>query len=80
MPDVSGILVNYNAGSELRYALESMAAELSECDWEAVVVDNASTDGSGDVVSEFSPRARLLRNERNVGSSGRQQFSKRFKR
>jgi len=67
MPDVSGILVNYNAGPELRAALASMAGELSGYDWEAVVVDNASTDGSGDIVAEFSPRARLLRNERNVG-------------
>ena len=64
---MSGILVNYNAGSDLRLALESMARELSGYDWEAVVVDNASTDGSGNAVAEFAPRARLLRNERNVG-------------
>ncbi|MBI4886425.1 MAG: glycosyltransferase family 2 protein [Acidobacteria bacterium] len=66
-PDVSVVLVNYNAGPELRRALGSVAAELAGHAWEAVVVDNASSDGSGAVVSEFAPHARLLRNNGNVG-------------
>lgn len=66
-PDISAIVVNYNAGPELRRALHSIAEELAGCRWEAVVVDNASTDGSGAIVAEFAPQARLLRNERNVG-------------
>jgi len=66
-PDVSAIVVNYNAGAELRRALRSVADELGPADWEAVVIDNASVDGSGDIVGEFGPRVRLLRNERNVG-------------
>jgi N-acetylglucosaminyl-diphospho-decaprenol L-rhamnosyltransferase len=67
MPAVSGILVNYNAGTDLRAALQSMSTELSGSAWEAVVVDNASTDGSGDIAAEFAPHVRLLRNERNIG-------------
>lgn len=67
LPDVSAIVVNYNAGAELRRALRSLADELSPAAWEAVVVDNASSDGSADIVAEFAPRVRLLRNERNVG-------------
>lgn len=66
-PEVSGILVNYNAGRELQHALQSMVDELAGLRWEAVVVDNASTDGSGGVVAEFAPQARLIRNEDNVG-------------
>jgi len=66
-PDVSGIIVNYNAGAELRTALQSLADELAPLDWEAVVVDNASADGSIEIAAEFAPRVRLLRNERNVG-------------
>ena len=65
--DVSVVLVNYNAGSELRLALGSIATELAAQSWEAVVVDNASFDGSGQIVCEFAPHARLLRNERNLG-------------
>ncbi len=66
-PEVSAILVNYNAGRKLAVALRSMADELVGQRWEAVVVDNASSDGSETVVSEFSPHVRLVRNEENVG-------------
>jgi GT2 family glycosyltransferase len=66
-PDVSAILVNYNAGPELRYALRSIADELPGSSWEAVVIDNASIDGSADLVAEFAPQASLVRNKRNVG-------------
>ena len=66
-PDVSAVLVNYNAGRELRRALQSIADELAERPWEAVVVDNASSDGSTAIVAEFAPRTRLLHNTENVG-------------
>lgn len=66
-PDVTAVLVNYNAGVELRHALQSIADELDGRPWEAVVVDNASSDGSGAIVSEFAPHARLVRNRQNVG-------------
>lgn len=67
MPDVAAVVVNYNAGDELRLALQSIAAECSGIDWEAVVVDNASTDGSASIVSRLSPRAALIANAANVG-------------
>lgn len=66
-PEVSAILVNYNAGPELRRALQSIADELADQTWEAVVVDNASSDGSTAVVADFAPHARLVRNGENVG-------------
>ncbi len=66
-PHVSAILVNYNAGRELELALQSIAGELAGDSWEALVIDNASTDGSTDVVSRFAPQARLLQNVENVG-------------
>lgn len=64
---ISAIIVNFNAGPELEAALQSIAGELGSVDWEAVVVDNASSDGSGSAVASFAPRARLLRNDRNLG-------------
>ena len=64
-PEVSAIVVNYNAGGDLRLALQSIADE-GETSWEAVVVDNASTDDSAAHVFEFA-RARLIRNSANVG-------------
>ena len=66
-PQVSAILVNYNAGRELALALESIARDLAGRSWEAVVVDNASSDSSADAVAAFAPHARVLRNRENVG-------------
>jgi len=66
-PEVVAVLVNYNAGAELRTALRSVAEELAGHAWEGVVVDNASEDGSAAIAEEFAPRARLIRNADNVG-------------
>jgi len=66
-PDVSVVIVNYNAGLELASALQSIAEDLAGREWEAVVVDNASSDDSSGAVDGFGPRARLVRNEQNVG-------------
>lgn len=66
-PDVTALLVNYNAGDELRQALQSIADAAGDLAWEAIVVDNASTDGSAAIPLEFAPAARVVRNERNVG-------------
>jgi hypothetical protein len=66
-PELSVILVNYNAGPELRRALQSIADDLSGISWQAIIVDNASTDGSPAIVEEFAPRVRLLPNTDNVG-------------
>jgi GT2 family glycosyltransferase len=66
-PRVCAILVNYNAGLELRRALQSISDELAGTAWEAVVVDNGSSDGSTAIVEKFAPQVRLLRNIDNVG-------------
>ena len=41
-PELAAVIVNYNAGAELRTALQSIADEMTGRAWEAVVVDNAS--------------------------------------
>ena len=61
-PELAAVIVNYNAGAELRTALQSIADEMTGRAWEAVVVDNASTDGSADIAAEFAPHARIVRN------------------
>ena len=65
-PELSAILVNYNAGGELALALRSIQGDCAQIPWEAVVVDNASSDDSAAVV-ESAPHATLVRNVTNVG-------------
>ena len=75
-PELAAVIVNYNAGPELRTALRSIAEEMSGRTWEAVVVDNASTDGSSDIVSEFGavvargPRDPVVRRLKKVSCAG----------
>ena len=66
-PEVSAVIVNYNAGPELRTALQSIVADMAGHAWEAVVVDNASSDGSAAIAAEFTPHVRLVKNTTNVG-------------
>ena len=66
VPRLSAIIVNYNAGEELRRALQSIVDEMHGEPWEAVVVDNASVDGSMAIVDDFAPAARGVHNTANV--------------
>ncbi len=59
------MVVSYNTRDLLRTCLDSVVA--AGPDVELVVVDNASTDGSADLVAQRYPAARLIRNRRNVG-------------
>jgi N-acetylglucosaminyl-diphospho-decaprenol L-rhamnosyltransferase len=65
--DVEVSLVNTNNRELLRRCLETIPAACEGLEWHATVVDNASTDGSADLVQESFPWARLLRNERRLG-------------
>jgi len=66
-PELTAILVNYNAGDELREALASIAAEMAGRAWDGFVVDNASVDGSAAIAGEFLPEVTLIANRENVG-------------
>ncbi len=63
---LSAVLVDYNAGDELRHALASIAGECDGMPWEAVVVDNASTEASTAAAAAF-PTVRVITNRSNVG-------------
>jgi hypothetical protein len=66
-PHVAAVLVNYNTGADLEQALASIAGELGSRPWEAIIIDNASSDGSDAVAERFGPPARVIRNPENVG-------------
>ncbi len=63
MSSVSAIIVNWNNGELLARALTSLYGEVDEI----VVVDNASEDGSAEMVHASFPDARLLVQARNTG-------------
>jgi GT2 family glycosyltransferase len=67
MSDLSVVIVNFNAGEALGETLRSLEAGLVEFDWEAVVVDNASSDGSERAAEHAGPRVRLIRHAHNAG-------------
>jgi len=66
-PDLSVIILNYNTRDHLRACLKSVQAEGSALDSEVIVVDNASVDGSAEMVAAEFPWARLIRAPRNGG-------------
>jgi hypothetical protein len=64
---LSAIIVNFNAGAALGATLDSLGEGLAGLDWDAVVVDNGSSDGSEAAAGPNEPRVRLLRLGRNLG-------------
>jgi len=66
-PWVSIIVVNYNAGHFLQKALDKVATQ-TDTDYELILVDNASTDGSlGDLKTEHLQSFRLIALDENTG-------------
>jgi N-acetylglucosaminyl-diphospho-decaprenol L-rhamnosyltransferase len=67
--DLAIVIVNWNVRDLLRACLTSVYESLkgSNLAGEVWVVDNASTDGSVEMVRERFPRARLMANQTNVG-------------
>lgn len=69
-PFFSVLLPAYNARAHIRRAVSDLAAQTFR-DFEIVVVDDGSTDGTADIVNSFSdPRIRLLRLPENRGLVG----------
>jgi len=65
--DVAVIIVSFNTRELLRQCLEQVADAASPFAAEIVVVDNASADGSADMVAERFPGVQLVRNGENRG-------------
>lgn len=63
MADLAVIVVSYNSAGYLRACLRSVYAHAGAIDLDVVVVDNASADGSAELVEAEFPAARVLRNE-----------------
>src|SRR5690349_19708667 len=68
---VSVTVVTYNSGRFIKRCLESVL-EQKYPNMEVVVIDNASTDGTGDILEQFADRCRIYYNDTNVGFAAAQ--------
>jgi len=67
MLDLAVIIVNYNTRDYLRRCLTSIYNSRGDFAFEVCVVDNASSDGSADMVRAEFPQARLIESPVNGG-------------
>ena len=65
--DLSIIIVNWNTKDLLYQCLESVYQEIKQVHLEVFVVDNGSTDGSGEALQERFSSVHLIQNKRNLG-------------
>ena len=65
--DLTIIVVSYNTRNLLDECLQSIYARGCDLAFEVLVVDNASTDGSAEMVHLNHPQVRLIENAENMG-------------
>jgi glycosyltransferase involved in cell wall biosynthesis len=67
-PRVSFVVSSYNYARYLGQAVESLLAQTFR-DLEVIVIDDCSSDGSGEVLDRYAadPRVRVVRHDRNIG-------------
>lgn len=67
MKKVSIIILNWNGKELTRNCLKSIREHTDYPDYEVIVVDNGSTDGSVAMLEKEFPEAKLIKNDRNLG-------------
>jgi len=65
--DLSIIIVSWNVKDLLREALKSLFGNEQNLEFEVIVIDNASNDGSAVMVEKEFPQVKLKANEKNRG-------------
>ena len=65
--DVSIIIVSWNTRDILRDCLNSVYAQTEKVDFEIIIIDNASSDGSVEMVRQEFPKVTLIANKNNRG-------------
>ena len=68
---VSVTIVTYNSGRFIKRCLESVLAQRYP-NREIIVIDNASTDGTVDILEQFEDRCQIVYNDENIGFAAAQ--------
>ncbi len=76
---VSITIVTYNSGRFIKRCLESVLEQRYEAK-EIIVIDNASTDGTIDILEQFADRCTIIVNEENTGFAAAQNQAIRLSR
>ena len=66
---ISAVIVTYNSSGDIAGCIEALLSA-GDAQLEVIVVDNASSDGSADLVAQRFPSVRLVRSPRNLGFGG----------
>ena len=69
MPEISVIIANWNGKHFLQDCLSALRRQTFR-DFETILVDNGSTDGSIQYIREHFPEVRLLALKENLGFTG----------
>jgi hypothetical protein len=65
--DASIIIVNFNTKKILKKCLSSIFELTKEIEFEVIVVDNASSDSSVEMIEKFFPKVKIIANRKNLG-------------
>lgn len=65
-PEITVVVVNYNSGDYLKGCIASLARQTHR-DFEVIVIDNASSDGSLERIGEKPARLTILKQTENLG-------------
>ena len=65
--DVSIIIINWKSADLLRHCLKSIYANRKDSAFEVVVIDNASFDGSEEMVRQEFPEVKFIQSSENLG-------------
>ncbi len=71
-PKVSIITITYNHAEYIRQALDSFVMQVTDYDFEVIVADDASTDGTQEVIEEYNKKyphiIRPILRKKNIGA------------
>jgi GT2 family glycosyltransferase len=66
-PELSIIVVSYNVRDLLLNCIKSIIDTAASIDYEIIIVDNGSNDGSAAAVREAFPEIQVIPNRENLG-------------
>lgn len=76
-PLVSVLIVNWNASENLNECLESLF-KIDYPNYETIVVDNGSSDGSVKMLEKKFPEVKIVKSEKNLGFAGGNEYGLKY--